>query len=108
MKTKKYRLEREILENLYGTLKDLSTRSKLLMSFIAEENISDQYYYDLLSLYYNNIFNYMREIEKLVMLEGKYYLIGQDLLDKLNNYKKIITGIEEEVNKSPRYSLRVH
>ena len=50
----------------------------------------------------------MHEIEKLILQEGKYYLITQDLMDKMNTYKKVITGLEEEINKSPMYGLKVH
>ena len=108
MKTKKYKLDKEILQEVYTVLKNCSTKAKFIKDHIAMESPLDCYYYDLLSLYYNSIFNYMHEIEKLILQEGRYYLITQELMDKLNNYKKIITGIEDEINNSPKYSLRIH
>ena len=108
MKTKKYKLDKDILQEVYTVLKSCSTKAKFVKAHIVMESPLDCYYYDLLSLYYNSIFNYMHEIEKLILQEGRYYLITQDLMDKLNNYKKIITGIEDEINASPKYSLRIH
>jgi hypothetical protein len=108
MKTKKYKLDKDILQEVYTVLKSCSIKAKFIKAHIVTESPLDSYYYDLLSLYYNSIFNYMHEIEKLILQEGKYYLITQELMDKLNNYKKIITGIEEEINSSPKYSLRIH
>lgn len=108
MKQKKFKLERKIVEEVYETLKSYLTRSKQLIAFIESEKTEEQYTSNLLILYCNSILNYMFELDKLLLQNGSHYLVTADLVEKLNEHKKILVELEEQFNSNTRYSLKVH
>lgn len=108
MKSKKFKLEKNIVEEVYINLKSLLARAKSVIAFIEDNNPEQQYTSNILVLYCNNILNYMFELEKLLLQSGKQYYITQELIEKLGNYKKILVELEDQFHKNSSFSLKVH
>lgn len=108
MKTKKFKLERKILEEVHKGLLSLLERSKYILSFIQTNHSEDKHNSNLLILYSTEILTYLLEIEKILADEGKYYLISSELMEKLNSIKSNISRIETNFHTNSIYSLKVH
>jgi len=108
MKGKKFKLEKNVVEEVYVNLKNLLSRAKSIIAFIEENQPEQQYVSNVLILYSNHILNYMHELEKLLSQGGKQYLITQELIEKLGNYKKVLVELEEQFHNNSNLSLKVH
>lgn len=108
MKNKKFKLEKKIVEEVYNGLKQLLARAKHLITFTQDQVPEDQFVSNLLILYCNTILAYMLELEKLFMIGGNSYLVSKELIEKLNDYKKLIVSLEDKVHEYPKYSLKAH
>lgn len=108
MKSKKFKLEKKMVEEVYDNLKQFLVRAKHLIAFTQEQKPEDQFISNLLILYCNTILAYMLELEKLFMSDGNSYFVSKELIEKLNDYKKLIVSLEDKIQEHPRYSLKAH
>ena len=108
MKTKKFKLERKVLEEVNSNLYSCHIRAKLLSAFLAENYLDDNYYHVLLRKYFDALGSYTIELSNLLSEDKSFFLVSEQFVEKLNNYKKILTSIEEAVNSSNVFSLKVH
>lgn len=108
MKGKRFKLERKILEEVRDTLHSYNIRAKLLSSFIAENYVGESFYNLLLVKYQNTIMTYSGEIISILSENGKSFLVSEQQIEKFGNYKKILNSIEETINDSQMFSLKVH
>ena len=108
MKNKKFKLERKVLEDINSSLYSCHIRAKLLSAFIAENYLDDNYYHVLLRKYFDALGSYTIEISNILSEDKSFFLVSGQFIDKLNGYKTIITSIEEAVNSSNVFSLKVH
>lgn len=108
MKTKKFKLEKKMVEEVYDGLKQLLSRAKHLIAFSQDQVPEDQFISNLLILYCNTILAYMLELEKLFMSGGSSYFVSKELIEKLNDYKKLIVSLEDKIHEHPKYSLKAH
>lgn len=108
MKSKKFKLERKVLEEVNSNLYSCHLRAKLLSAFLAENYLDDNYYHVLLRKYFDALGSYAIELDKLLSENKTYFLVSAEFVQKLNNYKKILVNLEETINSSNIFSLKVH
>jgi hypothetical protein len=108
MKSKKYKLERKVLEEVNSSLYSYHIRAKLLSAFVAENYLEDNYYHVLLRKYFDTLGSYTIELSNLLSENKAFFLVSAEFVEKLNNYKTILTSIEDAVNSSNVFSLKVH
>ena len=108
MKTKKFKLERKVLEEVDSNLYSCHIRAKLLSAFLAENYLDDNYYHVLLRKYFDTLGSYTVELSKILSEDKSFFLVTAEFVEKLNNYKTILVSIEEAINGSNVFSLKVH
>ena len=108
MKTKKFKLERKVLEEVNANLYSCHIRAKLLSAFLAENYLDDNYYHVLLRKYFDALGSYTVELSNVLSENKSSFLVSAEFVEKLNNYKTIIVSIEDVFNSSNMFSLRVH
>lgn len=108
MKNKKFKLERKVLEEVDSNLYSCHIRAKLLSAFLAENYLDDNYYHVLLRKYFDTLGSYTIELSNLLSENKSFFLVSEDFVKKLNNYKTTLVSIEEAINSSNVFSLKVH
>lgn len=108
MKAKKFKLERKVLEEVDSNLYSCHIRAKLLSAFLAENYLDDNYYHVLLRKYFDTLGSYTVELSKILSEDKSFFLVTAEFVEKLNNYKTILVSIEEAINGSNVFSLKVH
>ena len=108
MKNKKFKLERKVLEEVNANLYSCHIRAKLLSAFLVENYLDDNYYHVLLRKYFDALGSYTVELSNVLSDNKSSFLVSAEFVEKLNNYKTIISSIEDVFNSSNMFSLRVH
>jgi hypothetical protein len=108
MKPKRFKLERKVLEELKSVLWSYNLKAKILNAFIAENYINDNYYHILLRKYQDTLDMYNNELQDILVENKGFFLVSEDHIKRLNNYKIILNSIEDTVNSSNIFSLKVH
>ena len=108
MKITKYKIERNKLDDALNTLEILSRRSRILMAHIIEENYDNTFYYQLIFYYNKTTADYQSEISKLLLQQGKTFIVQKEQVEKFSSYKKIMDEIELVLEMRGKYSLRLH
>ena len=108
MKTKKFKLERKIVEEVNSNLYSCHIRAKLLSAFLAENYLDDNYYHVLLRKYFDTLGSYTIELSNLLSDDKNFFLVSKEFVEKLNSYKTILNSIEDAINSSNVFSLKVH
>ena len=78
------------------------------MGHVISDNPNNSYTFDILSIYFNVLRDYSKEIEKILTMPGHIFLIPDNVMDKLNVHKKEADFAEKMFSKISNYSLRVH
>lgn len=108
MKSKKFVVERQALENTLKKLEILSVRTRLTISSFSDENAVDSINFDLFYRYYKMLFDFKQDIIKALTNKEDKILIPEPLLNKINSYKNPILQIESEINKYPFTNITLH
>lgn len=108
MKTKKFKLERKALEDAKKALYSCSLRAKLLSAHVAENYVCESFYNILLVKYQECISKYHIEVESLLEDGKNIFIVSQEQVEKLNYHKNMLNLLEDSINASGVFSLKVH
>lgn len=108
MKNKKFKLERKVLEDVKKALFSYSLRAKLLSAYVAENYVCESFYNILLVKYQECISQYHIEVEDLLKDGKNIFIVSQEQIEKLNYYKNMLNLLEDSINASGLFSLKVH
>lgn len=108
MKVQKFKLERKVLQESLLVINGLKLRIRIIMGHVISDNPNNSYTFDILSIYFNVLRDYSKEIEKILTMPGHIFLIPDNVMDKLNVHKKEADFAEKMFSKISNYSLRVH
>ena len=70
--------------------------------------LDDNYYHVLLRKYFDTLGSYTVELSKILSEDKSFFLVTAEFVEKLNNYKTILNSIEDAINSSNVFSLKVH
>ncbi len=108
MAVKKFKLERDRLEEVQISLSGMMLRAKLLMADITHNDLTEEYLFHLTQTYYQTSFHFSQDIEKLLTLKGKQFIVTDSVIERFSSNKKTLDDIEQLISNSGKYSLKVH
>ena len=88
MKIQKFKLQRKIIVESRDLIYDAMRRIRLATKEQVDYNPNDFYGFTLLNQYYYWLGQYLLELEKLLLIDGEFFLVSSDLMDRINEYKR--------------------
>jgi hypothetical protein len=108
MKIQKFKLQRKVIVESRDLIYDAMRRIRIATQEQVNYNPNDFYSFTLLNQYYYWLSQYLLELEKLLLIDGEFFLVSSDLMDRINEYKKKAYHSENLFTKNSVISLSVH
>lgn len=108
MKIQKFKLQRKIIVESRDLIYDAMRRIRLATKEQVDYNPNDFYGFTLLNQYYYWLGQYLLELEKLLLIDGEFFLVSSDLMDRINEYKRKAYQAENLFTKNSVISLSIH
>jgi len=108
MKTQKFKIERNKLEEVDKLLTSMRMRGKLVLTELLNNCPSDDRSFRLANLYINTIDKFSAEAKELLEQSGKEFLVAKNTIETFSQNKKILEEIETSFARITGYSIRVH